>query len=240
MPDFWPSGQLLFRDRRLTLCSDVSTRLYKTHSTSRITPGPSSTSCPTSQAPGVGHQGDTVMHHRSGAFLFALLTASFGFVGCAGLVAGNNGNPPPTTLAITNVVLGPATTSSCQLDWTTNIPADSAVDYGTSTLYGASTPVDPTMVTSHQVVLSGLAPGTVYYYQLRSTDSKSNNARSSGHSFKTSSGGPSITTQPARRSRQARQPPSARPPRALPRSVISGGKTARRSLVQLRPAIRRP
>ena len=135
-------------------------------------------------------------HHRSGVFLFALLIASFGFVGCAGLVAGN-GNPPPTTLAITNVLTASATTSSCQVDWTTSVPADSAVDYGTSTIYGSSTPVDSAMVTSHQVVLSGLAPGTVYYYQVRSTDSKSNNAHSAGHSFKTSGGGPSITMQPA-------------------------------------------
>jgi hypothetical protein len=151
---------------------------------------------PTSQAPGVAHEGDTVAHHRSGVFLFALLIASFGFVSCSGLVAGNNGNPPLITLAITNVLTGPATTSSCQVDWTTNIQADSAVDYGTSTVYGSSTPVDPSMVTSHQVVLSGLAPGTVYYYQVRSTDSKSNNAHSSSHSFKTSGGGPSITMQP--------------------------------------------
>jgi hypothetical protein len=135
-------------------------------------------------------------HHRSGVFLFALLIVSFGFVGCSGLVAGNNGNPAPSTLEITNVLTGPATTSSSQVDWTTNVPADSAVDYGTSTVYGSSTPVDSAMVTSHQVVLSGLAPGTVYYYQVRSTDSKSNNVHSGGHSFKTSGGSPSITTQP--------------------------------------------
>jgi len=136
------------------------------------------------------------VHHRSGVFLFALLLASFDFVGCSGLVAGNNGNPPPATLGITNVLVGSATTSSCQVDWTTNVLADSAVDYGTSTSYGSTTPVDPAMVMSHQVVLSGLAPGTVYYYQVRSTDSTSNNARSSGHSFKTSGGSPAITMQP--------------------------------------------
>jgi len=149
------------------------------------------------QSAGVAHEGDTFVHHRSGVFSFALLIASFGSVGCAGLVAGNNGNPTPTTLAITNVLIGTATTSSCQVDWTTNIPADSAVDYGTTTSYGSTTPIDPVMITTHQVVLSGLAPGTVYYYQVRSTDSKSNGARSGGHSFKTSSGGPSISTQPA-------------------------------------------
>jgi Bacterial Ig domain/Purple acid Phosphatase, N-terminal domain/Immunoglobulin domain len=132
---------------------------------------------------------------RSGAFFLGLLIVSFGLVGCAGLVAGNNGNPP--MLAITNVVVGTTAASSCQVDWATNVPADSAVDYGTNTSYGSSTPVDSAMVTSHQIVLSGLTPGTVYYFQVRSTDSKSNNARSGGHSFKTPGGGPSITTQPA-------------------------------------------
>ena len=136
------------------------------------------------------------MRQRAGVFSFALLLASFGFVGCSGLVAGNNGNPPPTTLTITNVLAGSATTSSCQVYWTTSVLADSAVDYGTSTSYGSTTPVDPAMVTSHQIVLSGLAPGTVYYYQVRSTASTSNNARSGGHSFKTSGGSPSITMQP--------------------------------------------
>jgi len=121
------------------------------------------------------------MRYRSGVFLCALLLASFGFAGCAGLVSGNNGNPTPTTLAITNVLAGCATTSSCQVDWATNVAANTAVDYGTSTTYGSTTPVDPAMVTSHQVVLSGLTPGTVYYYQVRSTDSKNNNAHSSGH-----------------------------------------------------------
>jgi hypothetical protein len=138
------------------------------------------------------------LQHRSGVLSFAVVIASFGLVGCAGLVSGSNLNPPPTTLAITNVLVGSATASSCQIDWTTNVPADSAVDYGTSASYGSSTSVDPAMVTRHQIVISGLAPGTVYYYQVRSVDSKSNNARSGGHSFKTTpGGGPSITNQPA-------------------------------------------
>jgi len=36
---------------------------------------------------------------------------------------------------------GAVTTSSSQVVWTTNIPADSSVDYGTTTAYGNSTPV---------------------------------------------------------------------------------------------------
>src|SRR6266478_5941444 len=100
--------------------------------------------------------------------------------GCAGVVSGTSttGNPPPpTTLDITNVQAAPTTTSTAQIVWTTNVPADSSVDYGTSTSYGSSTPIDSTMVTSHQVTLSGLAAGTTYYYQVSSTDSKGNHGK---------------------------------------------------------------
>jgi phosphoesterase family protein/putative Ig domain-containing protein/carboxypeptidase family protein/Ig-like domain-containing protein len=111
--------------------------------------------------------------------------------GCAGLVSGANNTPSPTALSITNVQAASTTTSNTQIVWTTNVPADSAVDYGTTTSYGSSTPVDPTMVTNHQVTLSGLVASTTYYYQVRSTDSKNNHGTSGGHKFTT--GGFSIS-----------------------------------------------
>jgi len=105
--------------------------------------------------------------------------------GCAGLVSDSSStNPPPSTLSITNVRTASTTTSTSQIVWTTNVPADSAVAYGTTSSYGISTPVDSTMVTSHQVSLSGLSAGTTYYYQVSSTDSKSNRAKGPGK-FKT-------------------------------------------------------
>src|SRR6266852_5899719 len=120
--------------------------------------------------------------------------------GCAGLASGANttGNPPPPlALNITNVQMGPVTTSSSQVVWTTNVPADSAVDYGSTPAYGNSTPVDSAMVTNHQVTLSGLAARTTYYYQVRSTDSKSDHGNSGGHAFKTSGFSISGTISPA-------------------------------------------
>jgi len=53
------------------------------------------------------------------------------------------------------------------------------------------------MVTSHQVTLSGLAAGTTYYYQVNSTDSKSNHGKSGGHTLKTTGFSISGTLSPA-------------------------------------------
>jgi invasion protein IalB len=113
-----------------------------------------------------------------------ILSCSAAFLsGCAGLVSGAN-NTSPSTLIITNVQTGAITTSGSQVIWTTNVPANSSVDYGTTTAYGNTTPVDSAMVTSHQVTLTGLAAGTTYYYQVNSSDSKGNNGHH-GNTFKT-------------------------------------------------------
>ncbi|HYT24785.1 MAG TPA: carboxypeptidase regulatory-like domain-containing protein, partial [Candidatus Polarisedimenticolia bacterium] len=102
--------------------------------------------------------------------------------GCSGLVSSANstGNPPPPSpLVITNVQSGSVTTSSSQIVWTTNVPANSSVDYGTTPAFGTSTAVDSVMVTAHQVTLSSLAAGTTYYYQVNSTDSNGNHGLAS-------------------------------------------------------------
>src|SRR5216684_1148065 len=124
-----------------------------------------------------------------------ILSSAAAFLsGCTGLVSG--ANTSPSTLIITNVQTGSVTTSSSQVVWTTNVPANSSIDYGTTTAYGNSTPVDSAMVTSHQMTLSGLAAGTTYYYQVNSTDSKGNNGHG-GNKFKSAGFSMSGTITPA-------------------------------------------
>jgi chitodextrinase len=105
------------------------------------------------------------------SILLLLITASFSLTGCAGLV-GSSGpkTPPPTTLAITNVQAASPTVTGFQVNWATNVAANSGVDYGTSASYGTSAPANSSMVTSHQVALAGLKAGTMYHFRVRSTD----------------------------------------------------------------------
>ena len=123
----------------------------------------------------------SLLHH--GVLLFLAALAPVVLSGCAGLVSSAS-STPPSTLNITNVQTASITTSGSQVVWLTNVPANSSVDYGTTTAYGFSTPVDSTMVTSHQVTLTGLAAGTTYYYQVNSIDSKGNHGHG-GNKFNT-------------------------------------------------------
>src|SRR5260221_2143467 len=63
-------------------------------------------------------------------------------------------------------------------------PRSTLFPYTTLFRSGSSTPIDPAMVTSHQVTLSGLAAGTTYNYQVTSSDSNGNHGHSGGHGFK--------------------------------------------------------
>jgi Bacterial Ig domain/Carboxypeptidase regulatory-like domain len=104
--------------------------------------------------------------------LAGFVALSLGLSGCAGVVSPSNGqgSPDPTgSLAISNVQAGGATNSSVQLSWATNQASTSAVDYGTTTAYGATTPVSSTMVMTHQMAVTGLAQGTTYHFRVRST-----------------------------------------------------------------------
>jgi hypothetical protein len=86
---------------------------------------------------------------------------------------------------ISSVSASGVTSGAATISWTTNEPADSQVDYGLTTAYGSSTPVQGSHVTSHALALSGLAPSTTYHYRVRSSDAAGNPAVSGDATFTT-------------------------------------------------------
>src|SRR6266566_4938723 len=117
--------------------------------------------------------------HSLSLLVRALLAASsFCLAGCAGLVKSSSTSPPPT-LTISNPGSTNVTTTGAAVDWQTNVPATSQVEYGTTTYYGSTTAVDSTMVTIHQQSLSSLKPGTLYHFRVHSTDASNYSVASS-------------------------------------------------------------
>lgn len=86
---------------------------------------------------------------------------------------------------ISDVLAGGRTSSSAVITWTTDVTSSSQVHYGTTLSYGQSTPLDQTLTTSHQVVLSGLTPDTQYHYRVTSTDGSGASRTSVDHVFST-------------------------------------------------------
>ncbi len=80
-------------------------------------------------------------------------------------------------LSIANVKTSNLTHEQFTITWDTNQPADSQVYFGTTTNLG-STYLNKSMVSAHSATLYDLQPQTVYYYQVASTDSQSNTAKS--------------------------------------------------------------
>jgi glucose/arabinose dehydrogenase/PKD repeat protein len=56
------------------------------------------------------------------------------------------------------------------ITWTTDVPADSQVQYGRSTSYGSATPLDRTLRTSHSVTITNLTRKATYFFQALSRD----------------------------------------------------------------------
>lgn len=81
---------------------------------------------------------------------------------------------PARAPKITLVYATAETSSSAAVVWNTNTASDSLVQYGTSNPVPASAPqvYVPTQVTYHEIPLSGLTPGTLYFYKVTSCSKK--------------------------------------------------------------------
>ncbi len=75
--------------------------------------------------------------------------------------------PPPI---ISGVFVSGISTNSAFINWSTDQPSTSYVQYGPSS-YTNTTPTDSTLVTTHSVTLSGLAASSLYHFRVGSTNS---------------------------------------------------------------------
>jgi hypothetical protein len=103
---------------------------------------------------------------------------------------------PPVIAAVT---ASGVTASGAIINWTTDEPADSQVEFGLTTAYGSASPLDSAKITGHTVTLSGLTGATQYHFRVRSRDQSANAADSVDFTFTTLDGvAPSVSlTAPA-------------------------------------------
>jgi hypothetical protein len=88
-----------------------------------------------------------------------------------------------TAPVISATATGTITQTSAVITWTTDEDATSVVEYGTTTALG-STKESATLTKSHSVTLDSLTSGSVYYYQVKSTDVDGNTATDNNASAK--------------------------------------------------------
>ncbi|MBI3804674.1 MAG: fibronectin type III domain-containing protein [Nitrospirae bacterium] len=95
--------------------------------------------------------------------------------------------PDTTAPLISNLTVSGIGSNGASITWGTNEPADTQVQFGTTAAYGASTPLNTAMVTTHAQSLTGLQAGTAYHYRVLSRDAAGNLAVSADNAFTTSS-----------------------------------------------------
>jgi purple acid phosphatase-like protein/parallel beta helix pectate lyase-like protein len=107
---------------------------------------------------------------------------------------GRNGGSP--LLIITSIASSNISGAGATVSWSTNRPADSQVEYGSTTGYGNVISVK-TMETSHRMNIVGLSPNTLYHYRVKSQDDSNNQSTSGDLTFTTANGGsPTPTPTP--------------------------------------------
>src|SRR5712692_2058742 len=98
------------------------------------------------------------------------LVLAVAIAGCGGSQNAAGGTTPPSVTTVSNPQVAQVSANSATVSWATNVPADSQVEYGLTTSYGQSTPIDPALVTNHSVTVSNLTAATTYHYRVKSRD----------------------------------------------------------------------
>ena len=96
----------------------------------------------------------------------------------------------PASADTTAPVISAVAQSAGAVSWTTDEPATTQVEYGTTTAYGSQTTLDSSLTTAHRQTLSGLSAGTTYHYRVKSADAAGNAAASPDATFTTPTSAP--------------------------------------------------
>src|SRR2546425_1163438 len=91
-------------------------------------------------------------------------------------------NTPPL---ISTVSASSISSTGAIITWATDKASDSQVDYGPTTAYGSSTPLNSSLLTAHAVTLTGLLATTTYHYRVKSRDAAGNLATSADFTLTT-------------------------------------------------------
>jgi uncharacterized lipoprotein YddW (UPF0748 family) len=115
-----------------------------------------------------------------------------GMVSTADLLLKTNETTPPV---ITSVTVTQITNGSARINWITDEPANTVVDYGQTPSYGLSV-TNPALATVHSQPLNSLNPATTYHFRVRSRDAQGNLATSGDYTFTTLASAPTIVAHP--------------------------------------------
>lgn len=69
-----------------------------------------------------------------------------------------------------SAVSASTTATGAGITWTTAVPSDSQVEYGTTAAYGNISSLAAAKIAAHSITLTGLAAGTTYHFRVRSGD----------------------------------------------------------------------
>jgi chitodextrinase len=94
-----------------------------------------------------------------------------------------SGNAAPPNVSYVN--FWGVSDSGVTISWSTSFPANTQLAYGTTAALGQLTPLQSTLANSHGVVLTGLSPGTTYYFVAQGTGSNGATGYSTTYSFTT-------------------------------------------------------
>lgn len=135
--------------------------------------------------------GNYTITARKTGYADAVTTANVAIGSVTGNMYVKNLQLGGTTELIISDVQSSVTNNSATVTWMTNLPSTSQIEYGLTTSYGSSTPLNSNLVTAHSQTISGLAPSTTYHYRVKSTVA-SGEKYSDDYTF-TTNGPPSIS-----------------------------------------------